>query len=320
MWHEVNLKKRMTIVREGGFDINTGKYVDFHNHSNKSDGKYSCEQLIELAIEENVGVFAITDHNEVILLEEFLKLEQLFHGRIRLIQGSEVSMIYETSEGEQKEIHVVVLFKDPEKLKFLAERKMDREGYISAIKEALGKCGVWIPDYDELKKIYPETSHLGRKHIADWMCKNGVVDSVDAAFDIYIGGFGERRAFVDSAPFRSGYGTMKETIKELREAGGDSIIAIVLAHPFYYKLDETELRRLISEFKAAAGPLAGMETLYRKYNEEQRAKLMALAQEYGLVPSAGSDYHGQSETDGLDNKFPMEIWIRIEENYKKAFP
>ena len=295
------------------------KYVDFHNHSSKSDGKYPCEQLIELAIQENVGVFAITDHNEIIPFDEFLELEQKFTGRITLIQGSEVSMIYETSGGEQKEIHVVVLFKDPGRLKFLADRKMDRGGYITAIREALAKCGVWIPDYDELKKLYPETSHLGRKHIADWMYKNGVVDSVDAAFDIYIGGFGERRAFVDSAPFRSGYGTMQETIAELREAGGDSIIAIILAHPFYYKLDEAELRRLITQFKEAAGPLAGMETLYRRYNEEQRAQLTALAKEYQLVPSAGSDYHGQSETDGLDNHFPMEIWIGIEENHKKVF-
>ena len=96
----------------------------------------------------------------------------------------------------------------------------------------MAKCGVEIPDYDGLKTVYPETEHLGRKHIADWMYKNGMVDSVD------------------SAPFRSGYG--------------------------------------------------GLETL-------------------GEIRKAGSDYHGQSETDGLDNHFPMEIWEKIEENYRRYF-
>lgn len=299
--------------------MNKEKYVDLHNHSNRSDGKYPYEELIERAIGDNVGVFAITDHNEIMPLETFLKLEEKYKEKIRLVQGSEVSVIYETSKGESKEIHVVVLFKDPEKLKFLEERKMDRRGYVNAIKAALAKCGVEIPDYDELKMLYPETAHLGRKHIAEWMFQNGIVDSVDAAFDIYIGGFGEKRAFVDSAPFRSGYGEMQNTVWQIRKSGMESVMAIILAHPFYYNFEERELLRLIARFKVAAGPIGGMETLYRRYNDEQRAYLAELADRFKLVHSAGSDYHGQSETDGLDNHFPMEIWDKIEENHKKCF-
>lgn len=202
--------------------MNKGKFVDLHNHSQKSDGNLSYDALIE------------------------------------------------------KAIHTVILFKDP------------------------------------------ETEHLGRKHIADWMYKNGIVGSVDAAFDIYIGAFGEKRAFVDSAPFRSGYGGL-ETLGEIRKAGGDSILAMILAHPFYYNLEEHELQKLIFDFKAVTGALGGMEVLYRRYDDEQRAELAMLAERFGLVYSAGSDYHGQSETDGLDNHFPMEIWEKIEENYRRYF-
>lgn len=294
------------------------KFVDFHNHSKKSDGNLSYDALIEKAIQNDIGVFAVTDHNELMEAEEFERLQKKYEGQIQLVQGVELSILYDTSKKGQKEIHTVILFKDPEKLKFLATRKMDRRGYVNAIRDALAEAGVKIPDYDELEAVYPETAHLGRKHIADWMHKNGVVDSVYAAFDIYIGGFGEKRAFVDSAPFRSGYGGL-ETLCEVRKEGGDSILAIILAHPFYYNLDEAELQKLIFDFKGAAGPLGGMEVLYRRYNDAQRAELAALADRFGLVYSAGSDYHGQSETDGLDNHFPMEIWEKIEENYKRCF-
>ena len=293
-----------------------GKYGELHTHSSWSDGKYPVEQLIELAIANHIGILAITDHNRIMSLEEFQRLQELYKDRIILVQGSEVSLIYETSDGELKEIHMVLLFKDPARIRFLENRNMDRKGYIHAIKEALLKEGMEIPDYDELKKCYPETEHLGRKHIADWMYKHGLVSSVDAAFDIYIGGFGECRAFVDSAPFRSGYGLMQDTIKEILNAGGDTILAMILAHPFYYKLSEEELFRLVREFKDSAGELAAIEVLYAKYTEEQRAYLKDLAdgmagEGYKYHYSVASDYHGQSETDTLDNKFPMEMigWL-----------
>lgn len=293
-----------------------GKYGELHTHSSRSDGNLSAEQLIELAIANDIGVLAITDHNQIMPLEEFLELQETYKDKIVLVQGAEVSLIYETSDGELKEIHMVLLFKDPSKIRFLVNRTMDRVGYINAIKEALSKVGIDIPNYDELKKCYSETEHLGRKHIADWMHKQGLVSSVDEAFDIYIGSFGECRAFVDSAPFRSGYGQMEDTIKEILQAGEDTILGMILAHPLYYKLDEEELFRLTKKFKDSAGELAGIEVLYAKYSKEQREYLKALAdgmagEGYNFHYSVASDYHGQSETDTLDNKFPMEMigWL-----------
>ena len=293
-----------------------GKYLDLHTHTLQSDGNLTAEQLIELAIANDIGVLSITDHNLVMPLEEFQRLQEKYKDKITLIQGSEVSMIYKTSKDELKEIHVVVLFKDPDKLRFLNGRTMDRVGYVNAIKKALFNVGIEIPDYEHLKECYPETKHLGRKHVADWMYKHGLVDSVDDAFDIYIGGFGEGRAFVDSAPYRSGYGMMEDTIAEIRQAGGDSVIGIILAHPLYYKLDEEELLRLIRMFKDAAGEIAGMEVLYARYDDEQRAFLKALAdgaagEGYTFKYSAASDYHGQADSDSLDNQFPVEVaeWL-----------
>ena len=41
--------------------------------------------------------------------------------------------------------------------------------------------------------------------------------------------------------------------------------------------------------------LLGMECRYSLYDEEQSQYLLALAKEYGLVPTGGSDYHGANK-------------------------
>lgn len=293
-----------------------GAYMDLHTHSSLSDGKLNCDELIALAIENGIGVLSITDHNHFMDEEEFLKLQEKYRDRILLIRGIEVSTNYEPEEGGLEEPHVVVLCKNSEKLRFLMDRKIDHEGRFEAQREALYKCGIHIPDYQTFKNLYPDTKHIGRKLISDYMFQNGMTEYADQGFDLYFGRWGERRAFVDTARFRNKYKSMTETIREIREAGGDSVIAIILAHPLYYHFEDKELRRMISLFKEAAGPLACMEVYYRRYSVEEREKLSLLAEEYGCIPSGASDYHGQSEEDSLHNEFPVALWDRIYENWE----
>ena len=80
--------------------------------------------------------------------------------------------------------------------------------------------------------------------------------------------------------------TTEEAIGLIRRAGG----VPVLAHPFQYRLEEAALRELI-EHAIGAG-LQGLECRYSLYNAAQTEKLLALAEEYGLQPTGGSDFHG----------------------------
>ena len=68
----------------------------------------------------------------------------------------------------------------------------------------------------------------------------------------------------------------------------------VLAHPFL-NLDEARLR-IFLPLAVEAGLLA-MEVYYPKFSEEQTALAMLLAEEYGLLPSGGSDFHGANKPD-----------------------
>jgi predicted metal-dependent phosphoesterase TrpH len=68
----------------------------------------------------------------------------------------------------------------------------------------------------------------------------------------------------------------------------------VLAHPFL-NLDEAELRAFLPE--AVEAGLDGMETAYAKYSPETTALAEAIAAEFGLKNSGGSDFHGGNKPD-----------------------
>ena len=66
----------------------------------------------------------------------------------------------------------------------------------------------------------------------------------------------------------------------------------VLAHTFL-NLDEAGLREFLPE--AATAGLDGMEVLYPLFDREQTALAGAIAREYRLLPSGGSDFHGANK-------------------------
>ncbi len=69
-------------------------------------------------------------------------------------------------------------------------------------------------------------------------------------------------------------------------AGG----ATVLAHPYSTRFDRSELHSFVARL-AAAG-LAGVEAYYTGHLPGQVSELLGLADEFGLVATGGSDFHG----------------------------
>lgn len=276
------------------------KYIDLHTHTNRSDGFYRPDVLVRLAKEAGLHALAITDHNEILPDLEVLSAR---HG-IELIRGCEFSVAYRSRSGKKVELHIVGLDFDPEHPQIqavLQQNHIDRKPYVDAILSRLRGCGIEIGTYETLLASYPETKHLGRKAIAYEMTKRGAVSSVDEAFDLYIGAFGERRAYVKNP---GQYVDLKTCISAIRAAGGIPI----LAHLYYYQLSEEENRELLSEFRALTGAAGGMEVYYAQYNDAQRQALLELCREFGLYPSAGSDFHGQSKKETLRHQFPYTLY------------
>ena len=273
------------------------KYIDLHTHTKNSDGAHTPEQLCAMALKAGIGALAITDHGYT---EDVTNLRMEFP-RLHLIQGIELGTVYFDSTGRDVCPHVVGLGFDPRHPKMQAVLKQnnpDRAPYINAILDKLRLCGIDLGTYEDLRKRFPDTRQIGRRDIAVCMKEEGYVSSVQEAYDIYIGAFGERRAFV---PNPARYATLEQTVDAIVSAGGIA----VLAHLDYYHMSDDDNIRLVRIFKELAGDRGAMEVYYASYTPERWAGLRAMADEVGLMYSAASDFHGQLDGDTLEHGFQI---------------
>ena len=104
--------------------------------------------------------------------------------------------------------------------------------------------------------------------------------------DMYIGDYGERRAYI---PNPHTFADMRSVINIIHQAGGVAI----LAHPFSYNLSYDEVVALVRYFKALKGD--AIEVYYSRYDKEKRRTLARIADENNLLYSCASDFHGGRE-------------------------
>ena len=269
-------------------------YIDLHTHTCLSDGNLTPEELLREAREAGIGILAITDHNST----EDLTAWRAAFPELTLIQGAEITCRY-----LQHELHVVALGIDPENPRLravLAQNQPDRRPYLTAILDKLRNLGLDVGTYDELQAANPHSRHFGRMQIAREMVNLCYVNSADEAFDIYMGAHGQRLAYVAN-PLK--YVSLEEAVEAILSAGG----VPVLAHLYYYLLDSEGERALVRRFKELAGDRAAMEVEYAAYDRAQRDALKALADEFGLMHSCASDYHGNLEGETLAHCFDRAL-------------
>ena len=270
-----------------------GSYIDLHTHSCLSDGSLTPEALLAAAVDAGIGILALTDHNAT---ADLVPLQAAFPD-LTLIQGAEITCRY-----LDQELHVVALGIDPENPKLravLRNNQPDRRPYLTAILEKLRALGINVGTYDELQAANPNSRHFGRMQIAKEMQRRGYVATADEAFDVYMGAHGQRLAYVAN-PLK--YVTLEEAVEAILDAGGIP----VLAHLYYYLLDAEGERALVRRFRDLAGEKAAMEVHYAAYTPEQRATLGAIADEFGLMHSCASDFHGNLADETLAHGFRRE--------------
>ena len=270
-----------------------GSYIDLHTHSCLSDGSLTPVELLTAARDAGIGILALTDHNATADLSPL----QAAFPELTLIQGAEITCRY-----LDQELHVVALGIDPENAQLravLRNNQPDRRPYLSAILEKLRALGIDVGTYDELQAANPNSRHFGRMQIAKEMQRRGYVATADEAFDVYMGAHGQRLAYVAN-PLK--YVTLEEAVEAILNAGGIP----VLAHLYYYLLDAEGERALVRRFQELAGEKAAMEVHYAAYTPAQRESLAAIADEFGLMHSCASDFHGNLADETLAHGFRRE--------------
>ncbi len=258
-------------------------FCDLHTHSKFSDGTASPTEIIENAVSLRLSAVALTDHNTIAGIPEFLSAAQRHNetGKIPLeaIPGVEISTAH-----NGKELHMVGLFLQPEYFStltdFLEPFNRQKEESNRGLVARLSKDGYHL-DYDEI--VAQQQGSINRAVIASELMKKGYISSIKEAF---------RWLLIPAA----GYYIPPKRLSSLEAISFlQSIHAVpILAHPFS-DLSESELRAFLPEAKKAG--LIAMETRYVNYTKDMSINATKIANEFGILESGGSDYHAKNKPD-----------------------
>ena len=258
----------------------TGGGVDLHSHSIASDGVLSPTALAQAGVAAGLKALALTDHDTVEGLAEFMAAGAALG--LRTIGGVEISLEHSgtmhllglnvnEAEGEPAALSGLKTFRVERNLKML---------------DALGRLGYYL-SWDRLLKI-SGGGQMGRPHFAALMVEKGYFKTREEVFEKLLGK--GKPAYVDKKRLAP-----RDGLIMLREAGW----APVLAHPVSLGLSPEQWPGYVKQL--CDWGLSGLEVLHPSHNPDQVDFFQALAERFGLIPTVGSDFHGDhKQAAGLD--------------------
>ena len=254
------------------------KIVDLHSHSTASDGSFSPSELVALANDKGISALALTDHDTVSGIDEFLQAASSYP-ELETVPGVEVSVEY-----GGKEVHIVGLFIDwhsESLLALLTEIREHRNQRNELIIEKLRNMGFEITLQELLDVAGGES--IGRPLLAKILIEKGYFSEVQEVFDKCL-----KRGAPAYCP--RVLPTPAKAIDEIHKAGG----LAVWAHPLYRAAKErTYLRKVLRELVKYG--LDAVEAYYTSFSSDQTAAVLAVAEEFSLAVSGGSDFHGANQ-------------------------
>lgn len=247
---------------------------DLHTHTLASDGMQSPAENVRLARDKGLAAIAITDHDTVAGVKE--AMEEGVRSGVTVVPGVEIS-----TRASGKDIHVLGYYVDCGNelfLQRLADLRNTRDERNAKMIAKLRELGVDITMEEVIaglgRELGPDET-VARPHIADVLVGKGYARDMRDAFDKYLGE--NAPAYVSVPRISPG-----EACSWIREAGGTP----VLAHPGIYGDDG-----LVREILEQARP-AGIEVFHSDHGPEDEKRYQAMADQYGLIVTAGSDFHG----------------------------
>lgn len=250
--------------------------VDMHTHTTASDGSYSPTELVDYAIEKKLSAIAITDHDTIAGMKEARAAAK--NRPINIVPGIELSCIY-----NNREIHILGYYvndEDEEFLQQLHKLRQDRLNRNHDMLKLLQDNGFPIT-YDMLQNGNKDTV-ITRAHFARAMVEAGCVKDKNEAFSKYLG---------DGCPFYlpKPFVSPEEGLGIITKTKG----VPVLAHPMLYGYGYQQIEELLQALIPAG--LKGIEVYHSNHNVESSRKLRLLADQYHLLPTGGSDFHGSNK-------------------------
>jgi predicted metal-dependent phosphoesterase TrpH len=262
-------------------------WIDLHTHTDESDGSLKPAELIALAKQVGLAALAITDHDTFAGFEKAKPF--IDDGALQLVQGIELnSRLYARNDGPMRHAHILAYFPltapNAGFLEWLKEAQADRRARNAKLVDSLQSAGVEIT----LAEVESKGRSLaGRPHFARILVDKGYARTLEDAFRRYIGEEAPNYVHRDSK-------TTEETVGLIRQGDGIPVIA----HPIRIGLNEKDERQVFARCKDAG--LLGLEVYHSEHSPERQAYYLQLANELGLIPTGGSDFHGASVKPDID--------------------
>ena len=252
--------------------------ADLHCHSSVSDGTLEPEALAARAKANGVELWSLTDHDE--LGGQHRARDAALALGLPYLTGVEISV---TFAGQT--VHIVGLGFDIDDERLAAGLERTRGGREQRAREMaadLERVGLHGTFEGALRHV-GNPDLISRTHFARHLVETGVCADTQEVF---------RRYLVEGKP---GYvphrwASLADAVRWIREAGGLAVVA----HPGRYDFTPNEEHALFSEFIDHGG--RGVEVVTGSHAPPDFVKYTALAKEYDLCASRGSDFHGPSES------------------------
>ncbi len=253
--------------------------IDLHIHTTVSDGTDTPEELFGKVKDAGISLFSVTDHDAIRAAKTLSPLCE--KDGPRFLPGVEFSC-----RDRGGKYHILAYGFDPasEPLNALVKRGqlLRADKLLARVAYLRETFGIEFPE-EEIFRLLAE-SNPGKPHLANLMIKYGYAITFRSAMEKYL----------DRLPSAAEYICPEEAIAGILSGGGIPILAHPLVGSGREYLTDEEMERRLTRLKEYG--LAGIEAFYSGFTREMTKGLLEKADKYGLLVTAGSDYHGTNKT------------------------
>lgn len=250
---------------------------DLHTHSTCSDGSVPIHRLPLLAARAGLDTMAISDHDTLLSVQ--YAYDHPMQDGVRLIPATELTG-YDYQRSHR--VHLLCFYPDPSNAKLRA--------HCDTMRQRRNEC--CLQSAHELETMFPQfTTDQALEYAKDSgvLYKSGIMQAL-GELGLSDGIYGERYHELfgwepqGKVLYSPEYIPVHQVLQTAKEAGA----VVIFAHPTVYKS-----MPLVREL-AAQGMIDGIEVEHPRNSPEDKAECAALCEQYGLICTGGSDFHGSN--------------------------
>ncbi len=247
--------------------------ADLHTHTRCSDGALTPEELLARAKQVGISVLSVTDHDSIDGVEEACRIGKSIG--VNVLPGIEMTVTL-----NQREIHILGYCFDPSHFTLRSCLELFRDQRLQRAERMVKKLNnMNVPVKMETVLDCAGKAVVCRPHIAEALVNQKFVSSYSEVFQRYIGDWAPAYERMPEFP-------LEKAIEVIEDAGGLSF----LAHPGC-SINEKELLSIIKS------GIDGIETIHPSHTTEKQRYYRGIVNEYYLLESGGSDFHGGMRGD-----------------------